>query len=153
MPRKRSFKKIKAKLEHRHKEVLDALSTGLAESKSAGMYRTMDSPEMASSCASAHIVFHFVEMESEELDQIEDALDRVEDGTYGVCEGCGKGIGQARLEAMPSATLCIDCKAADEAGELHMVRPVAMDWERVEAFERDKAQEMAVALDRGEKIT
>ena len=49
------------------------------------------------------------------LDQVEHALKRVEAGTYGECESCGKPIAQGRLDAMPEATLCIDCKAQEEA--------------------------------------
>ena len=49
------------------------------------------------------------------IDQVEHALKRIEAGTYGECESCGKGIAKARLDAMPEATLCIDCKSAEEA--------------------------------------
>lgn len=44
------------------------------------------------------------------LVEIDDALARVEDGTYGVCEGCGKDIGHRRLEVLPYARLCIKCQ-------------------------------------------
>ena len=40
---------------------------------------------------------------------IEAALQRIEDGTYGICSNCGKPIGQERLEALPWADTCIDC--------------------------------------------
>ena len=43
----------------------------------------------------------------ESLDEVEAALQRLTDGTYGLCEVCGKPIGAARLEAMPAARLCI----------------------------------------------
>src|SRR5271165_4777706 len=43
----------------------------------------------------------------EALDEVEAAIARVEAGTYGNCEVCGKPIGEARLEAMPAARLCI----------------------------------------------
>jgi DnaK suppressor protein len=43
------------------------------------------------------------------LHEIEDALAKFEAGTYGTCERCGKPIGEARLEAMPAARLCITC--------------------------------------------
>jgi len=43
------------------------------------------------------------------LDDVEHALAKFEDGTYGVCEGCGKPIPEPRIEAMPAARLCIDC--------------------------------------------
>jgi RNA polymerase-binding transcription factor DksA len=43
----------------------------------------------------------------ESLDEVEAALKRLDDGTYGLCEVCGKPIGADRLEAMPAARLCI----------------------------------------------
>ena len=44
------------------------------------------------------------------LGEIDAALRRIEDGTYGTCTHCGKAIPQERLEARPYATLCIDCQ-------------------------------------------
>jgi DnaK suppressor protein len=46
---------------------------------------------------------------SDTLQEIEDALAKLDAGTYGVCEQCGGSISEARLEAMPAARLCIDC--------------------------------------------
>ena len=46
-----------------------------------------------------------------QLAQIEEALSRLDDGSYGTCQRCGKAITEARLEALPFATLCIDCQA------------------------------------------
>ena len=46
---------------------------------------------------------------SETLSDIEDALAKFENGTYGECESCGQRIPEARLEAMPAARLCISC--------------------------------------------
>ncbi|MBR6461795.1 TraR/DksA C4-type zinc finger protein [bacterium] len=43
------------------------------------------------------------------LQQVNDALARIEDGTYGFCQICGKPIPQARLEAIPEAELCLNC--------------------------------------------
>ncbi|WP_432949563.1 TraR/DksA family transcriptional regulator [Kribbella sp. CA-253562] len=48
------------------------------------------------------------------LDQIERALAKIDDGTYGVCESCGKAIGKGRLQAFPRATLCVSCKEREE---------------------------------------
>ena len=50
------------------------------------------------------------------LTQIDDALRRLDAGTYGLCERCGEPIDAARLEALPYATLCMDCKRRDETG-------------------------------------
>ena len=48
------------------------------------------------------------------LEQVEHALARIDNGTYGVCESCGKPIGKYRLQAFPRATLCRACKEAEE---------------------------------------
>lgn len=48
------------------------------------------------------------------LDQVRQALARIDDRTYGVCITCGKGIGKLRLQAFPRATLCMSCKVAEE---------------------------------------
>ena len=48
------------------------------------------------------------------LTQVERAIERISSGTYGVCEGCGKPIAKARLQAFPSATLCVECKQREE---------------------------------------
>ena len=50
----------------------------------------------------------------EMLLQVRHALGRIDDGSYGVCEGCGKAIGKLRLQAFPRATLCMACKVAEE---------------------------------------
>ncbi|MGN0008510.1 MAG: RNA polymerase-binding protein DksA [Desulfovibrionaceae bacterium] len=49
--------------------------------------------------------------------KIQSALQRIEDGTYGVCEECGEDIGVARLKARPVTRLCINCKSKQEEDE------------------------------------
>lgn len=51
------------------------------------------------------------------LKKINEALDLLDEGEYGFCESCGVEIGVRRLEARPTATLCIDCKTLDEIRE------------------------------------
>ena len=50
------------------------------------------------------------------LAAIDEALKRIEEGTFGTCARCGKRIAEERLEAMPYATKCIDCKRLEERG-------------------------------------
>jgi RNA polymerase-binding protein DksA len=52
--------------------------------------------------------------ERDKLAQIDRALARIDDGTYGVCESCGNPIGKMRLMAFPRATLCLTCKQREE---------------------------------------
>lgn len=56
-----------------------------------------------------------IESEAEELKEIEEALKRIEAGTFGVCETCKKLVPKARLRAIPYARLCIDCKQKEES--------------------------------------
>ena len=49
--------------------------------------------------------------------KIHEAIGRIEEGTYGICEGCGEDIGVPRLKARPVTTLCIKCKALQETEE------------------------------------
>jgi DnaK suppressor protein len=51
------------------------------------------------------------------LSKIEEALNRIDEGDFGVCEDCGEEIGLKRLEARPVTTLCIDCKTLQETRE------------------------------------
>jgi RNA polymerase-binding protein DksA len=48
----------------------------------------------------------------ESLKEVERALEKYEAGTYGLCDSCGQPIEQARLEAIPQASLCLNCKAS-----------------------------------------
>jgi RNA polymerase-binding protein DksA len=48
------------------------------------------------------------------LEQVQHALHRIDAGTYGICETCGRAIGKLRLQAFPRATLCMACKQAEE---------------------------------------
>jgi len=55
--------------------------------------------------------------EKQKLKQIDDALDRIEEDTYGLCEECGVKIPRARLKVVPFAKYCVECKEAIEREE------------------------------------
>lgn len=55
------------------------------------------------------------------IKKIDEALQRIDDNDYGYCEACGIEIGTRRLEARPTATLCIDCKTVDEIREKQLL--------------------------------
>lgn len=56
------------------------------------------------------------------IKKIDEAIGRIESGEYGYCESCGVEIGLSRLEARPTATLCIECKTRDEIREKQRAR-------------------------------
>ncbi|MEX0725305.1 MAG: TraR/DksA family transcriptional regulator [Planctomycetaceae bacterium] len=54
-------------------------------------------------------------VQQQTLDAVEAALDRLDDGSYGVCKSCGEPIGDERLDALPYTALCIDCERQRES--------------------------------------
>ena len=58
-----------------------------------------------------------IDMEGSTVSQIDSALEKIEDGTYGACEECGSVIARARLEALPFAGRCIGCQRRLELAE------------------------------------
>lgn len=56
------------------------------------------------------------------IKKIDETLRNIDSGDYGYCEGCGIEIGLKRLEARPTATLCIDCKTLDEMREKQVAK-------------------------------
>ena len=74
-----------------------------------------DETERADKIADNMVEHQLGYSESKLLEKIEYALQRLDEGTYGICEGCKKEISIARLKAKPSVSLCIDCQSAKEA--------------------------------------
>ncbi|MHC5080353.1 MAG: TraR/DksA family transcriptional regulator [Planctomycetota bacterium] len=60
------------------------------------------------------ITLGLIEAEEREIREIDAALERIDEGSYGVCETCTKDIKVARLKAIPNARLCIECKRLEE---------------------------------------
>lgn len=66
-----------------------------------------DETDLAASVINQQVSFHIRHKEIEKLRQIEEALQRIEDGTYGICEECDEEISSKRLENYPWTALCI----------------------------------------------
>jgi RNA polymerase-binding protein DksA len=89
-------------LEDETEEVIGSADNHLGDAASATLDREID--------------YSLEEHSEQVLTQIDAALARIEDGTYGTCTNCGKQIPEERLEARPWASLCIDCQRdADRA--------------------------------------
>lgn len=67
--------------------------------------------DAAAATAERSEVLGIVENLMSMLKDVDAALVKVEEGTYGTCESCGKDIGEARLEFRPTSTRCVDCKS------------------------------------------
>jgi len=96
----------------------DALRTALAGDlsllKELRAQTAGDVVDAALDSAQDEISSQLAEVESRELASIENALVRMREGKYGVCEGCDGSIPMARLNALPYATLCIECQREQE---------------------------------------
>jgi RNA polymerase-binding transcription factor DksA len=85
-----------------------------------------------------------VSNEQEALYEIEEALKRMEDGTYGVCEMCEKIIRKERLKAVPFARMCVQCQAVSERENHHRPAPVTGLFNETadeESEEKEEAEE------------
>lgn len=76
-----------------------------------------DPTDRASIESDRNFILRLRERERFHLVKIDEALERIDLGDFGICESCGSDIGVKRLEARPVATLCIDCKTRAEAAE------------------------------------
>src|SRR5690242_3550568 len=105
---------LEGEVEHLKEEIRDA------EQEIAGLFRDgsdgagNDQADVGSTTLERDHEMSLARNASDMLDQIERALAKIDDGTYGVCESCGKAIGKGRLQAFPRATLCVSCKEREE---------------------------------------
>lgn len=76
-----------------------------------------DLGDQATAEADQNFILRLREREQKLLKKIEEAIDRISDGTFGICESCGGEISLKRLKARPVTTLCIECKTKQEAEE------------------------------------
>jgi len=92
---------------------------------------TGDSADAAFETGSDEMASQLAEFDARELNQIERALTRLKQGTYGVCEVCQAKIPVARLNALPYTSLCIDCQRDMEKFPDWQDRRNAGNWEKV----------------------
>ena len=77
----------------------------------------MDETDLAASEVNQNLVFKLRDRERQLLAKIDEAMGRIEDGTFGTCMDCEEPIEVRRLEARPVSTLCIACKEKQEHRE------------------------------------
>ena len=76
-----------------------------------------DPADRASAESDKAFALRLRDRERQLLRKIEDAIERIEEGRYGICEECGEDISIARLKARPVTQLCIECKSKQEERE------------------------------------
>jgi DnaK suppressor protein len=105
-------------LVRRRDALRQALAGDLSMLKELRQQNSGDVIDAALDTAQDEISSQLAEVESRELTHIETALERMRKGNYGGCEGCGNSIPLARLQALPYATMCIQCqREAEKHGE------------------------------------
>ncbi len=101
-------------------ERLDELFTEANKTVSgmtAGKENLPDPADRASLESNRNFTLRIRDRERKLIGKIKEALERIEVGTYGICEECEEQISEARLKARPVTTLCIDCKKRQETEE------------------------------------
>ena len=76
-----------------------------------------DPTDRASLESDRNFLLRIRDRERKLITKIKEALERIESGTFGICEVCGEEISEERLKARPVTTLCIDCKTEEEEKE------------------------------------
>lgn len=110
MARKDALLNLRAILVKRRDALRSALAGDLTLLKELRSESPGDVVDAAYDSAQDEISSQLAEVESRELASIENALERMKSGTYGQCEVCGGRIPMARLNALPYATMCIECQ-------------------------------------------
>jgi len=100
------FKKILLK---EREQILGEVKQIYESSKEMGQDGIQDIADEAANIYNKQILLSLNENERMRLQEVDEALDRIENGTYGICEECGESIGLKRLDVRPVAKYCVPC--------------------------------------------
>ena len=113
--REKKLKEIRKKLNRQREELISEAGIALTALPDETIF-----PELGDQ-ASAEIDRNFMlklkGRERKLLAKIDEAIEKIDNGTYGICESCGEEINLKRLEARPVTTMCIECKTEQEEEE------------------------------------
>src|SRR5881275_3600610 len=116
------YAELKQMLDDRRREIqaeVQGKMRGVREEGTWGgkLNEVLDAVESAEADIQEDLEFSLVQMKSETLNKVNDALARLEQGSYGNCFDCGEEIAEKRLRALPFAVRCKDCEEARESVE------------------------------------
>ena len=116
------YSELKRMLQERQREIQAAVKGKIRDVRSEGTWggkqnEVFDAVESSESDIQDDIEFALIQMKSETLNKIHDALARLEQGDYGNCFECGEEIAEKRLRALLFAVRCKDCEEAREVAE------------------------------------
>lgn len=131
MARRDALLRLNKSLLARRSDLLKKLAGEWADLRGFGDGGAGDAADVAFEAGSDEMASQLAELDARELAQIERALTKLKNGTYGQCEGCGGKIGVARLNALPYVTYCIDCQREAERNPDWADRRGSGNWEKV----------------------
>jgi len=116
------YNELKRMLEERRREIQAEVQGRMRDVRAEGTWGSkqsdvVDAVESSEADIQDEIEFALIQMKSETLNKIVDALARLEQGDYGNCFECGEEIAEKRLRALPFAVRCKDCEEAREVAE------------------------------------
>jgi DnaK suppressor protein len=112
--RKAFLKKVKASLADMRAQTLRSVQQEMSEGREQSKDDGMDTYDLASESRDREIDAILTDRERSKLLAIDEALERIEDGSYGKCEECGADISEGRLSALPFTRLCVTCQSEQE---------------------------------------
>jgi len=111
------YNELRQMLEDRRRELMNDVQGRMRDVRAEGDREVLDQGESSEVDIQEDIEFALIQMKSETLNKINEALRRLEEGTYGNCFECGEEVAEARLRALPFALRCKDCEEARETAE------------------------------------
>ncbi len=136
MARRDALLRLHKSLMARRDELRKRLGGELKELRNyMGSDPTGDSADLAFDTGSEEVASQLAELESRELNQVERAIARLKQGTYGLCEGCQRRIPVARLNALPFSTTCVQCQREMETYGAYGARGSADSWDKISEVE------------------
>jgi RNA polymerase-binding transcription factor len=135
--RKTFLKKARETLLDMRGQLVRNVQHDLQEGREASKDEGMDTYDVASDARDREISLILTDRDRDKLQAIDDALARVEGGSYGVCDGCESDIAEARLEALPFTRLCINCQAEREKEAKSMKREEDRTYRRLGTSDAD----------------
>jgi DnaK suppressor protein len=115
------YAELKRILEERRREIMDQVQGKMRDVRTEGANApnvgVLDAAESSEADIQDEIEFALIQMKAETLNKIEEALRRLEEGTFGYCFECGEEISERRLRALPFAVRCKDCEEAREVAQ------------------------------------
>jgi DnaK suppressor protein len=111
------MKSIKDMLLKTREELVQGIARKSKETAVSGVSDIGDILDSVSEERTRELYMILTDREKQKLKQIDDALDRIEEETYGLCEECGVKIPRPRLKVVPFAKYCVECKEAIEREE------------------------------------